>query len=103
MLRSRASHLSSVAAAASRRPAHTVIAADLFDRPAVVTAEIMLFLFARSNYSPRHEIILAHFRLKQYRVAGYVLSIEGKLFQCFNNAQWRREFEADLAKTHPPQ
>jgi hypothetical protein len=35
-------------------------------------------------------------------VAGYVLNIEGKLFTCFNNMQWRREFEADMAKKHPP-
>lgn len=36
-------------------------------------------------------------------VAGYVLKVEGQNFICWNNAQWRREFEADLAKSHPPQ
>jgi hypothetical protein len=35
-------------------------------------------------------------------IAGYVLDIEGRLFRCFNNMQWRREFEAELAKKHPP-
>jgi hypothetical protein len=35
-------------------------------------------------------------------VAGYVLQVEGVNFICFNNMQWRRDFEADLAKKHPP-
>lgn len=33
-------------------------------------------------------------------VAGYVLQVEGKLAICFVNAQWRREYEAELAKSH---
>lgn len=33
-------------------------------------------------------------------VAAYVLSLEGKLFVCSNNAQWRRDWEAELAKRH---
>lgn len=36
-------------------------------------------------------------------VAGYILKLEGVNFVCFNNALWRKEFEADLAKKHPPQ
>jgi hypothetical protein len=35
-------------------------------------------------------------------VGKYVLTVEGKLFVCFNNMQWRKDFEADLAKKHPP-
>lgn len=30
-------------------------------------------------------------------VAGYLLNIEGRLFLCFNNMQWRREYEAGIA------
>jgi hypothetical protein len=35
-------------------------------------------------------------------VAGYVLKVEGQLFVCFNNMQWRKDFETELAKKHPP-
>jgi hypothetical protein len=47
-----------------------------------------------------HDKYVAVIRSREGVVAGYVLDIEGKLFTCFNNAQWRRDFEADLAKTH---
>lgn len=49
-----------------------------------------------------HEGYVKSVRTREGVVAGYILEVEGKLFTCFNNAQWRREFEADLAKTHPP-
>jgi len=45
-----------------------------------------------------HEGYVKSVRTREGVVAGYVLAIEGKLFTCFNNAQRRREFEADLAK-----
>lgn len=47
-----------------------------------------------------HDKYVAVIRNREGVVAGYVLDIEGKLFTCFNNAQWRRDFEADLAKSH---
>jgi hypothetical protein len=47
-----------------------------------------------------HDKYVAVIRSREGVVAGYVLDIEGKLFTCFNNAQWRRDFEADLAKSH---
>lgn len=34
-------------------------------------------------------------------VAGYILTVEGRNFVCFNNMQWRREFEAGLPKAQP--
>lgn len=48
-----------------------------------------------------HDGYVRSVRTREGVVAGYVLAVEGKLFACSNNAQWRREFEADLAKTHP--
>lgn len=45
---------------------------------------------------------VAVIRNREGVVAAYVLKIEGVNFLCWNNVQWRREFEADLAKTHPP-
>lgn len=50
-----------------------------------------------------HLKYVAVIRTREGIVAGYVLKLEGVNFVCFNNAQWRREYEADLAKTHPPQ
>lgn len=50
-----------------------------------------------------HEGYVRSVRNREGVVVAYVLKIEGALFRCANNAQWRREFEADLAKTHPPQ
>jgi len=46
---------------------------------------------------------VAVIRNREGVVAAYVLKIEGANFLCWNNVQWRREFEADLAKSHPPQ
>lgn len=53
---------------------------------------------ARSEFEKYRAVIYT----RENVVAGYVLVIEGAHFVCFNNAQWRREFEAELAKTHPP-
>lgn len=49
-----------------------------------------------------HDDYVKRINAREGVVAGYVLNIEGKLFTCFNNMQWRREYEADLAKKHPP-
>ena len=37
-------------------------------------------------------------RTREGIVAGHILNVEGRLFVCFNNMQWRREFEAELAR-----
>lgn len=50
-----------------------------------------------------HDGFVRSVRTREGIVAGYILKIEGIAFTCFNNAQWRREFEADLAASHPPQ
>jgi hypothetical protein len=49
-----------------------------------------------------HEDYVKQINVRDGIIAGYVIEIEGRLFNCFNNMQWRREFEADLAKKHPP-
>jgi hypothetical protein len=43
-----------------------------------------------------HDQFVSVLRTREGLVAGYVLKLEGNLFQCFNNAQWRREFEAGI-------
>lgn len=45
-----------------------------------------------------HEKFVAVLRTREGLVAGYILKLEGQLFQCFNNMQWRREYEAGLAR-----
>lgn len=47
-----------------------------------------------------HDKYVATIRSREGVVAGYIMSIEGKLFVCGNNMQWRRDYEAELAKTH---
>lgn len=43
-----------------------------------------------------HEKFVSVLRTREGLVAGYILKIEGELFRCFNNAQWRREFEVGI-------
>ena len=43
-----------------------------------------------------HEKFVAVLRTREGLVAGYVLKLEGALFQCFTNMQWRRDYEAGL-------
>jgi hypothetical protein len=47
-----------------------------------------------------HEKYVAVIHNREGIVAAYVLSIEGKLFTCSNNMQWRRDYEAGIAKAH---
>lgn len=48
-----------------------------------------------------HEKFVAVLRTREGLVAGYVLKLEGALFTCWNNMEWRRQYEADLAKRQP--
>ena len=43
-----------------------------------------------------HEKFVAALRTREGIVAGYIVGLEGKLFTCWTNAQWRREYEAGL-------
>lgn len=45
-----------------------------------------------------HEKFVAVLRTREGLVAGYVLRIEGVLFTCWNNMQWRRDYEAGLKR-----
>jgi hypothetical protein len=47
-----------------------------------------------------HDKYVASIHARDGIAAAYILSIEGKLFVCSNNAQWRREYEAELTKSH---
>lgn len=47
-----------------------------------------------------HDKYVAVIRSREGVVAAYVLQIEGQLFVCGNNMAWRRDYEAELAKSH---
>lgn len=43
-----------------------------------------------------HDAYVRSVRTREGLVAGYILSVEGKLFTCANNAAWLREFFAGM-------
>jgi hypothetical protein len=46
----------------------------------------------------QHQRFVETIRVREGTVAGYVLKLEGKLFTCWNNMTWRREYEAGIAR-----
>ena len=44
-----------------------------------------------------HDKYVAAIRTREGVIAAYIMSIEGKLFVCSNNMQWRKDFEKALA------
>jgi hypothetical protein len=43
-----------------------------------------------------HDKFVAVIRDREKTVAGYILEVEGELFACSNDAQWLREWQAQL-------
>lgn len=43
-----------------------------------------------------HERYVATIRTREGITVGYILDIEGRLFTCHSNVQWRRDFEAGI-------
>lgn len=48
-----------------------------------------------------HQKYVASIRSREGVITAYILQTEGRLFVCSSNAQWRRDFEAELVKEHP--
>lgn len=44
-----------------------------------------------------HQRYVTSVRNREGIVTAYILRVEGKLFVCANNAQWRRSFEEGLS------
>lgn len=44
-----------------------------------------------------HEKFVSVLRTREGLVAGYLLKIEGALFTCWNNMEWRREYERGIS------
>lgn len=45
-----------------------------------------------------HDKYVATVRTREGIVAGYVLKLEGELWRCWTNMQWRRDYEAGLSR-----
>lgn len=45
-----------------------------------------------------HQKFVDVVRTREGIVAGYILKLEGVNFTCWNNMQWRREYEAGLSR-----
>jgi hypothetical protein len=43
-----------------------------------------------------HERYVAVLRTREGAVAGYVMELEDAFFRCWNNMEWRRQYEAGL-------
>lgn len=46
-----------------------------------------------------HEKFVGVLRTREGIVAGYILKLEGVNFTCWNNVEWRRQYEAGLSGT----
>ncbi len=45
-----------------------------------------------------HDAYVRSIRSREGVITGYLVSVEGKLFTCWVNTQWRRDFEAGLTR-----
>jgi len=77
-----------VCEAAGERPA--VPAEHVIDWASVVTV---------NQARDEHTKYIASVRNREGVIAAYIMRIEGKLFTCQTNMQWRRTYEAELAKS----
>lgn len=49
-----------------------------------------------------HDAFVRQLRTREGIVAGYVITLEGVNFLCFNNMQWQRDFYAGLPRPAEP-
>lgn len=73
--------------AAGERP--TVPAEHAIDWATVVTV---------SQAQTEHTKYITSVRDREGIIAGYIMRVEGKLFTCYSNMQWRRAYEAQLSE-----
>lgn len=81
-------------------PAERLICESAGTRPAVPPEYVIDWTKVRTvaQAKSEHEKFVAVLRTREGIVAGYIVQLEGKHFLCFTNAQWRRDYEAGLAK-----
>lgn len=73
--------------AAGERPA--IAAEHVIDWTRVVTVD---------QAKAEHLKYVASIRTREGVLVGYIMRIEGKLFTCHTNVEWRRSYERDLSK-----
>ena len=44
-----------------------------------------------------HDTFVRSIRTREGKVAGYLVEVEDRLFTCWNNAEWRRNYEAGIS------
>lgn len=69
------------------------------DRPAV-PAEYVIDWSTVSTVEQaqnEHAKYVASIRSREGIITGYIMRIEGRLFTCYTNMEWRRQYERDLS------
>lgn len=82
-------------------PPERLICDPAGSRPTIPSEYVIDWLSVPDVLTAQSEVkkLMTSIRTREGIVAGYLVNVEGKLFTCFNNMQWRREFEADLNKS----
>lgn len=88
-------------AKAIKTPAARLVCEPAGDRPSIPAEYVIDWTRVTTVPQARseHDAYVRSVRTREGLVAGYIVSIEGKLFVCADNAQWRKDFEAGLPET----
>lgn len=81
-------------------PAERLVCEAKGERPVIAPEYAIDWSKVSSVHQARneHQRYVASVRSREGKVAAYILNVEGKLFTCWTNMQWRRDFEAALPK-----
>lgn len=84
-------------------PPERLICEQAGTRPAVPPEHAIDWAQVRTVATAKieHEKFVSVLRTREGLVAGYVLKLEGVAWTCWNNVQWRRDYEAGLAADRP--
>lgn len=79
-------------------PAERLVCDPAGDRPTVPPEYRIDWAKVRSvaEAKAEHEKFVATLRTREGAIAAYILKLEGNLFVCWNNMEWRRQYEAEI-------
>jgi len=79
-------------------PPERLVCEEAGDRPAIPPEYVIDWTAVRTVDQARaeHGRYVASIRSREGVIVAYLVSVEGKLFTCATNMQWRREYEAGL-------
>ena len=83
---------------ALKTPPERLVCEPAGTRPAVPPEYVIDWQRIQSVAQARaeHEKFVAVLRTREGIVAGYIVGLEGKLFTCWTNMEWRRQYEAGI-------